>query len=50
MAVRIEATRAKVADSATRTEEALCIDPLMKKLIGGVTSVFTMKTPNPACV
>jgi hypothetical protein len=48
MVVRIEAARAKAADSATRTEEARCINALMKILIGGDTSVLTMKTPNPA--
>jgi hypothetical protein len=41
MAVRIKAARAKAANSATRTEKALCIDALMKKLIGGNTSVLT---------
>jgi hypothetical protein len=44
----IEVARAKPADSAIRTEEALCIDALMKTLIGGDRSVLTIKMPNPA--
>jgi hypothetical protein len=44
----IEAARAKLADSAIRTEEAFYIDALMKTLIGGDRSALTIKMPNPA--
>jgi hypothetical protein len=43
-----EKAKARVADSAINTEVESCMKALIKIEKGGVSSVLTMKMPNPA--
>lgn len=46
----MEAAEAKAAAFAMRTEVALGMYALIKRLMGGDMLVFIMKTPSPACL